>query len=195
MNSTDMRCNVGGLSGENTETLKVAAGDSLGFVIADTFGHPGPQQVYLSKAPGIVKDYDGSGEWAKIYTLTYSLNSSYGAADGLLKWATHNAQTFEFNLPEETPTGEYLLRAEGLAIHAAHKVDSAQFYVACAQLRITGSEGVFGPTIKIPGGYQWNSSGILIPEFWSKITKYTSPGPALWPGNVQEAHLLVGKHK
>lgn len=196
VNSTDMRCNMGGLSGLNTQTYTVAAGDELGFTVLDTFGHPGPQQVYLSKAPGDVKEYDGSGEWAKIYTLTYSYNSSYGGGDGILKWATHRAQTFNFKLPTSTPPGEYLLRAEGLALHAAHKIDKAQFYVACSQIKVTGEgTGLPGPTIKFPGGYTWNSTGVLIPEFWSKITNYTSPGPRLWPEGTQEDHVLKGKVK
>ena len=196
VNSTDMRCNMGASSGANTQTYTVRAGDELGFKIADTFGHPGPQQVYLSKAPGLASEYDGSGDWAKIYTLTYSLNSSLYSGDGVLKWATHRAQTFNFKLPEQTPPGEYLLRAEGLAVHAAHKANCAQFYVSCAQIKVTGNgTGLPGPTIRYPGGYQWDSPGVLIPEFWSKITNYTSPGPKLWPEGMQESHVLDGTLK
>jgi hypothetical protein len=198
VNSTSMRCNYGAESGValNTETYTVAAGDMLGFAIKDTFGHPGPQQVYLSKAPRTAAEYDGSGDWAKIYSLTYSLNSSYGASDGILKWATHNARTCNFKLPIETPPGEYLLRAEGLALHAAHKPDNYQFYIACAQINVMGTGiGVLGPTIKFPGGYQWNSTGVLIPEFWSRITNYTAAGPALWPAGTREAHVLDGTKK
>ena len=168
----------------------------LGFAVKDTFGHPGPQQIYLSRAPGPAAEYDGSGDWTKIYSLTYSLNSSYGASDGILKWATHNARTFNFKLPSETPSGEYLLRAEGLALHAAHKPDNYQFYIACAQINVVGSGvGVPGPTIKFPGGYQWNSTGVLIPEFWSRITNYTAAGPTLWPEGTMEAHVLDGTKK
>jgi hypothetical protein len=198
VNSTDMRCNSGALSGVvlNTETYTVAAGDMLGFAVKDTFGHPGPQQVYISKAPASAAKYDGSGDWTKIYSLTYSLNSSEGAGDGLLKWATHRARTFNFRLPAELPAGEYLLRAEGLALHAAHKPDKAQFYIACAQINVTGSgNGIPGPAIKFPGGYQWNSTGVLIPQFWSQITNYTAPGPQLWPEGTMEAHMLNGTKK
>lgn len=198
VNSSDMRCNSGAESGIalNTSTYPVSAGDMLGFAIKDTFGHPGPQQVYISKAPGAAAEYDGSGDWTKIYSLTYTLNSSEGASDGILKWATHRARTFNFELPSATPPGEYLLRAEGLALHAAHKPDKAQFYVACAQINVQGTDaGVLGPSIKFPGGYQWNSTGILIPGFWSKITNYTAPGPALWPKGTLEAHKLNGTRK
>jgi hypothetical protein len=198
VNSTDMRCNSGAGSGValNTSTYTVTAGDKLGFAIHDTFGHPGPQQVYISKAPDTAVEYDGSGDWTKIYSLTYSLNSSEGANNGLLKWATHRARTFNFQLPVETPAGEYLLRAEGLALHAAHKPDKAQFYVACAQISVVSSgHGILGPSIRFPGGYQWNSTGVLLPEFWSKITNYTAPGPRLWPGGTKESHVLDGTKK
>ncbi|KAL5385168.1 hypothetical protein DPSP01_004978 [Paraphaeosphaeria sporulosa] len=192
-----MRCNInGGVSGSNTSTYAVQVGDLLGFTIRDTFGHPGPQQVYISKAPAAVKDYDGSGEWAKIYTLSNCVTKGCGTGDGIVKWATYRAQTFNFKLPAETPAGEYLLRAEGLAIHAAQKSKGAQFYVACAQIKVMGNgTGLPAPTIRIPGEYTENSTGILIPMIWSKITDYTSPGPRLWPEGTEEAHMLDGKVK
>ncbi|KAJ4355465.1 uncharacterized protein N0V89_003481 [Didymosphaeria variabile] len=195
--STDMRCNIDGLlSGVNTSTYPVNAGDRLGFTIKDTFGHPGPQQVYISKAPADVKDYDGSGDWSKIYTLSDCRAKDCGTGDGVVKWATYRAQTFNFKLPAELPAGEYLLRAEGIAIHAAQKIKGAQFYVACAQIRVSSNgTGVPGPTIKFPGGYTANSTGILIPQIWSQITNYTSPGPKLWPEGTEEAHVLDGKVK
>ncbi|KAK7192394.1 uncharacterized protein CC84DRAFT_1198197 [Paraphaeosphaeria sporulosa] len=195
--SNDMRCNInGGVSGSNTSTYAVQVGDLLGFTIRDTFGHPGPQQVYISKAPAAVKDYDGSGEWAKIYTLSNCVTKGCGTGDGIVKWATYRAQTFNFKLPAETPAGEYLLRAEGLAIHAAQKSKGAQFYVACAQIKVMGNgTGLPAPTIRIPGEYTENSTGILIPMIWSKITDYTSPGPRLWPEGTEEAHMLDGKVK
>ncbi|KAJ4290479.1 hypothetical protein N0V90_010696 [Kalmusia sp. IMI 367209] len=194
--SIDMRCNIDALSGVNTSTYSVTAGDILGFAVKDTFGHPGPQQVYISKAPEDVKNYDGSGDWAKIYTLSDCQTQGCGTGDGIVKWATYRAQTFNFKLPAETPAGEYLLRAEGIAIHAAQKIKGAQFYVACAQIKVTrNSTALLGPTIKFPGTYSSNSTGILIPKIWSQITNYTSPGPKLWPEGTHESHVLDGKVK
>ncbi|KAI1085012.1 glycoside hydrolase [Whalleya microplaca] len=193
VNSTDMRCNTGGLSGTDTQTYTVQAGDEVGFGIDEHFGHPGVQQVYISKAPGAAADYDGSGDWARIYALTTAVrNSSSGSDDGEgLVWATDNIQSFRFTLPPSTPPGEYLLRSEGLALHAAHKFSEAQFYVACAQLNVTGSGvGEIGPVAKIPGLYSGYEPGVLIPVFWSFLTNYTSPGPTLWPEGTQEQHLV-----
>ncbi|KAI1499901.1 hypothetical protein F5X99DRAFT_410538 [Biscogniauxia marginata] len=48
-------------------------------------------------------------------------------------WAAHNIESFRFALPVSTPSppphGEYLLRAEGLALHAAHKVAGAVLHL------------------------------------------------------------------
>ncbi|ORY56615.1 glycosyl hydrolase family 61-domain-containing protein [Pseudomassariella vexata] len=193
VNSTDMRCNSGASSGitTNTSTYHVAAGSEVGFGIASTFGHPGPQQVYLSPVPAglTAADYDGSGEWVKIYAATTQANTTLGP-QGLV-WATHNVHSFRFTLPAETPAGEYLLRAEGLALHAAHKLDCAQFYVGCAQIRVTGDgKGVLGPLVRIPGVYNDTEPGVLIPEFWSYMTNYTLPGPELWPEGMEVQHMV-----
>ncbi|ORY18629.1 glycoside hydrolase [Clohesyomyces aquaticus] len=181
--SNDMRCNQGGASGVSTQTYTVKAGDELGFTIIDVFGHPGPQQVYLSKAPNTAASYDGSGSWVKIYSLT----TSSIASDGL-KWAADGIKSFRFTLPAATPPGEYLLRAEGLGLHGASTKGGAQFYIACAQIQVTGSgRGSLSPSVKIPGLYTGDEPGILINLYWPTPKSYTTPGPALWPSG-SEAH-------
>ncbi|KAI4601057.1 hypothetical protein KJ359_012244 [Pestalotiopsis sp. 9143b] len=199
VNSTDMRCNAGASLGTplGTETLTVTTTDSesveLGFGIASTFGHPGIQQVYLSRAPDGTgaADYDGAGGWVKIYAATTLANTSFNGSGEGLEWAMRRAHSFLFPLSGEVPPGEYLLRAEGLALHAAHKLDCAQFYVGCAQIKIVGNgTGVLAPAVRIPGLYNDTTPGVLIPEFWTKITDYTEPGPALWPEGTQTQHVV-----
>ena len=70
MNSPDLRCNKGAKAG-STPTYTVKAGDKLGFKIfnKEFVEHPGPGFVYISKAPGAVKDYDGSGDWVKVSSI------------------------------------------------------------------------------------------------------------------------------
>lgn len=202
VNSTTMRCNSGGSSGTalGTQTLTVRAGAELGFKIASTFGHPGVQQVYVSKAPRGVSaaDYDGSGGWVKIYAASYRLSPNSTAAspepaidpqDGIV-WATAKMHSFRFPLPAELPEGEYLIRAEGLALHAAHKLDQAQFYVGCAQVIVESLGGTdsVGPLVEFPGAYDKTSPGVLIPDFWTKIRNYTMPGPGLWPEGTEVQH-------
>lgn len=188
-----MRCNSGASDGMslNTSTLAVRSGDELGFMIESTFGHPGIQQVYLSRAPNgtSAAEYVGDGDWARIFAVTTLANSTLG--DEGLAWAMRRTHSFRFPLSRDVPPGEYLLRAEGLALHAAHKLDCAQFYVGCAQIRVTGNgTGTPGPLVKIPGVYNNTTPGVLIPDFWTKITSYTEPGPELWPAGVQTQHVV-----
>lgn len=69
-----MRCG----SGSNiADTLKVVARVDIGFGIAETFGHPGPQLAYLSRVP------DGSGDWVKLYAAGTLANSSWAEPEGL----------------------------------------------------------------------------------------------------------------
>jgi hypothetical protein len=65
--SKDLRCNVGGDVSNGTETITMKAGDEFTFTLDTAVYHAGPVSLYMSKAPGAVADYDGSGPWFKIY--------------------------------------------------------------------------------------------------------------------------------
>ncbi|KAJ4290071.1 hypothetical protein N0V88_006576 [Collariella sp. IMI 366227] len=65
LDSNDLRCNVGA-NGSATETATVNAGNSFTFTLDTPVYHQGPVSIYMSKAPGAVSDYDGSGGWFKI---------------------------------------------------------------------------------------------------------------------------------
>ncbi|KAL5338004.1 glycosyl hydrolase family 61-domain-containing protein [Aspergillus crustosus] len=187
--SSDIICNVGGIDDDvlaETQTLTVAPGDELGFVIRDVFGHPGPQQVYLSKAPGTAQEYKGDGDWFKIYSLT----TSNLTADPIL-WAPFvdnvGINNFTFTLPVDTPPGQYLLRGEGLGLHGAGEFGGAQFYIGCAQIEVTGSgAGTPGPLVKFPGAYTGNEPGLLLSLYWPPLRNYTAPGPEVWPVDCED---------
>lgn len=65
----DFRCQPGGDSGANTQVLTVNAGDEVDFQGAfgmTSIEHPGPAQVYFSKAPGDdVQSYVGQAFFFK----------------------------------------------------------------------------------------------------------------------------------
>jgi hypothetical protein len=83
VDSLDIRCNVDATTGNNTSTLGVAAGSTIGFTVKTEIGHPGPLLVYMAKAPTTAAAFDGSGEsWFKIYEDGPKFN-----ADGLT-WPT-----------------------------------------------------------------------------------------------------------
>ncbi|KZM21398.1 Lytic cellulose monooxygenase (C1-hydroxylating) [Ascochyta rabiei] len=173
--SDDMACNVGGSKvPSGVETVAAAEGDSIK-VQWDQSGHLGPITHFLygpvddaSQATGI-----GAG-WFKIDELDQ--------VDG--KWANEIMgaanMTHEFKLPTGLASGEYLLRSEMLALHGAQTVGGAQFYIGCAQLKITGtgSKGACGPTISLPGAYKAEDDNIYIPNVYNGFdaTKYTAPG-------------------
>lgn len=68
-----------------TSTYTVAPGDNVGFTIDASISHPGPLSVWMSKAPDgtAANEYDGSGDWFKVYELTYYEINSEG-----IQWAT-----------------------------------------------------------------------------------------------------------
>jgi cellulase len=172
LTSEDMACNVNGQTGV-ADTVAASEGDSIK-VQWDQSGHPGPITHMLFGPVDSAKAATGVGSWFKIDELDN--------VDG--KWANEimgaNNMTHEFKLPTGLPSGEYLLRSEMLALHGSQTVGGAQFYIGCAQLKITGtgSDGACGPTIELPGAYKAEDPNIYIPNVYNgfDVTTYTAPG-------------------
>ncbi|KAK1579255.1 family 61 glycosyl hydrolase [Colletotrichum navitas] len=191
--SDGLVCNIGGNDASvlaKTKTKAVKAGDELGFTAESDISHPGPLAVYMSKAPSGVASYKGDGDWFKVYELTTSDITSAG-----LQWASNGLRNFTFTLPKEVPTGEYLLRAEHTALHAAGSKGGAQFYISCAQISVTGAaSGTPAPTVKFPGAYTGEEPGIMINLYYPVPTSYTPAGPATWPNKcVDHTGNLAGQ--
>lgn len=157
----------------------VKAGDTIGFGtdFNSLIQHPGPLQVYMSKAPGDVREYDGSGDWFKIYELGPEKFSSDG-----IEWGATDIGSFTFELPKEIPSGQYLVRIEHIALHGAGDWGQAEFYFNCAQIKVeSDSSAIPGPTVKIPGVYDGYEPGILFYMYRPWIVNYTMPGPRPFP--------------
>lgn len=89
----------------------------------------------------------------------------------------------EITLPSTLANGEYLLRAEQIALHMAMNPNGAQIYLACSQIKITnGGSAVPGPLVSLPGAYSSNDPGILVNLYNMNPESYVGPGPALWTG-------------
>ncbi|GES63775.1 fungal cellulose binding-domain-containing protein [Aspergillus terreus] len=176
VDSLDIRCNVDATTGNNTSTLGVAAGSTIGFTVKTEIGHPGPLLVYMAKAPTTAAAFDGSGEsWFKIYEDGPKFN-----ADGLT-WPTEGATQVTFDLPAALPDGDYLVRVEHIGLHSANTEGGAQFYISCGQVTVTGGgDGTPGPLVAFPGAYSPTDPGILIDIYYPVPTEYTPPGPAVW---------------
>ena len=176
VNSNDIRCNTGTqANAAKTSVATVTAGSTVGMALDQPIYHPGPINVYMSKAPGNVQEYDGSGTWFKISQLGATISS------GAISWPANNLGQYTFKIPSSTraypyarcrqdellieciANGQYLLRMEHIALHSASSTAGAQFYLSCAQITVTGGgSGSPGPTIKLPGGYSPSDKGILI---------------------------------
>ncbi|KAJ3571876.1 hypothetical protein NPX13_g5230 [Xylaria arbuscula] len=160
------------------------------------FAHPGPVVAHLSQVPdGLdVHEYDGSGEWVKIYTLGYEFHNNDPTR---MVFKAHNWTGIPgriiFDIPSQTPSGEYLLRVD--LIWAYYKVDYqvpggyTQLYPSCVQLKVESAvEGSLPtPGIKIPedlcqtctgmqtGGGMYSGQG-------APDENYTYPGGLQWDG-------------
>ncbi|KAK6216807.1 cellulose-growth-specific protein [Colletotrichum tabaci] len=134
--------------------------------------HDGPVIAWLSPArSGNVTTYDGSGQWAKIWELGALVGN------GQISFPASNKAAFNFQIPSCTPPGEYLLRIEQIGLHSASAKGGAQFYISCAQIRVTGSgNGQLSPTVSFPGAYTGSEPGILINIYYPVPTTYTIPG-------------------
>ncbi|KAJ5732441.1 glycosyl hydrolase family 61-domain-containing protein [Penicillium malachiteum] len=189
--SNDLRCNTDSFQyASRTDVYKVNAGDTIGF--GTNFGaqieHPGPMQVYLSKAPGDIHDYDGSGDWFKIWELGPTSFSSDG-----IEWGVTGRSNFTFPLPKETPPGHYLVRIEHIALHGAGDFGGAEFYFNCAQIEVeSDSTAIPEPVVKIPGVYDGYEPGILFYMYRPYWHNYSMPGPLVWPQSIGNSIYAEG---
>jgi len=175
--SEQIRCYTSG-SRAASITTSVAAGGSVSFKASPNIFHPGPLQFYMAKVPSgkTAKDWDGSGQvWFKIYAEKAT------ASNGGLAWASMNKGSVSVTIPKNTPSGDYLLRIEHIALHGASQPNGAQFYISCAQITVTGGgSGTPSPLVSFPGVYKSTDPGIRVNIYGT--TSYTPPGPAVWSG-------------
>ncbi|GJC81699.1 putative endo-beta-1,4-glucanase D [Colletotrichum liriopes] len=139
----------------------------------------GPSLVYLSRAPGDnVKTYDGSGDWFKIYQDGVC-NS--GADFTKNAWCSYDKDVIAATIPKNTPSGEYLFRAEHIGIHRSH-VNQPEHYVSCVQIKVVnGGNGTPGPMVKFPGAYK-DSDPYAKFSIYGGHKSFPFPGPTVWGG-------------
>ncbi|KAI1502838.1 glycoside hydrolase family 61 protein [Biscogniauxia marginata] len=170
LSSNDLRCNVGGAAANNTSTLEMNAGYPFTFTLDTAVYHQGPISLYMSKAPGSAEEYDGSGDWFKIFDWGPTFNG------GQASW--NMKDTYSSTIPACIPDGEYLLRIQSLAIHNPGGVP--QFYVGCGQIKVSGGGSTTpSPTAKIPGAFKATDPGYTA-NIYNNFNSYTVPGPAVF---------------
>ncbi|KAF8158209.1 glycosyl hydrolase family 61-domain-containing protein [Crassisporium funariophilum] len=189
VNSNDIICN-GGVNPYrqpvSTTVIKVAAGTqvtaqwhhTLTSNSGDTSdpidsSHNGPVMAYLAKVPSATQSSVTGLKWFKIYHD--GLDSSGWAVARLIA----NKGKVSFTIPSCIAAGQYLLRVELIALHAAQSYPGAQFYMECAQLDITGGGATSPATVNFPGAYSGTDPGVKY-NLYSGQTSYTIPGPSVF---------------
>lgn len=129
--------------------------------------------AYMKKVTDATTDVGYGSGWFKI--------SQQGLNVATQGWATtdliNNAGVQTITIPSCIANGQYLLRAELIALHAAAGTQGAQLYMECAQINVSGGTGTSSPsTVSFPGAYAQNDPGILI-NIYTTLTTYTIPGP------------------
>ncbi|KAF8060179.1 glycoside hydrolase [Lyophyllum atratum] len=168
--SNDVRCNVNPTPA--TATVTVAAGSTIGFQLDNTIYHQGPAAIYLGKAPSTAASWDGSGaNWFKI--------AEWGATFNPFTFTDLNAAQLTTTIPASTPAGEYLVRIEQVGLHVA---GAPQWYISCAQIKITGGGSGNPAKVSIPGYVSATDPGLTVNIYNPVPTSYKVPGPAVWRG-------------
>ncbi|WYZ35846.1 hypothetical protein EsH8_X_000493 [Colletotrichum jinshuiense] len=143
--------------------------------------HYGPITVYLSKVDN-AGSADGSAGWFKIFQNGWSAKSGAGSGDDD-NWGVKDLNTccgkMDVPISKDLADGDYLLRAEAIALHAAGPSGGAQLYMTCYQISIQGGTGTANPaTVSFPGAYKATDPGIAV-NIHAKLSNYVVPGPAV----------------
>jgi len=137
--------------------------------------HFGPVIVYMAKVSDATKASPSGLSWFKVDEEGYNPSSKVWGTDSLNK----NCGKREFTIPSKIPAGDYLVRAEAIALHAAGQTGGAQFYMTCYQVKVGGGSGGQLPAgVSIPGAYSAADPGIKV-DIYQKLTSYKIPGPAV----------------
>jgi cellulase len=177
-------------------TCAVAAGDTVTIEMhqhdartgEEAIGgaHYGPVMAYLTKVEDAATA-DGSTPWFKVFQDGWRKNpSGSNGADDF--WGTKDLNTnggkMDFKLPAELAPGDYLLRAEAIALHSAGGLNGAQPYVSCYQISVSGSGSLAPEGVEFPGAYDPSDPGLLF-NMYAAVSEYTAPGPAVIPEGVE----------
>ncbi|GJD01255.1 glycosyl hydrolase family 61 [Colletotrichum higginsianum IMI 349063] len=159
---------IGGPQGSNDPDHPIAA------------SHKGPIIAYLAKVDNAASTGTAGLKWFK--AAEAGLSGSTWAVDTMIA----NGGWHYFTLPSCVAPGDYLLRVELIALHGASVQGEAQFYMGCAQIRVTGSGNNAGSSfVSFPGAYSASHPGILVSIYdnTGRPTNggrpYSIPGPAV----------------
>lgn len=110
--------------------------------------HYGPVMVYMGKVDNAATASAASVSWFKVAEDGYS--------GTVASWGTEilnsNCGKKTFTVPKSIASGNYLVRAEAIALHAG--AGNPQPYVACFQINVTGGGSASPAGVSFPGAYK-----------------------------------------
>ncbi|KAI1757506.1 glycosyl hydrolase family 61-domain-containing protein [Xylaria castorea] len=187
VSSNDLACNGGpNPTTPSDKIIEVKAGSTVNAIWRHTLtsgandvmdaSHLGPTIAYLKKVGVATQDVGYGPGWFKIQEDGYN-SGAWGTSKVI-----NNGGIHAINIPECLADGQYLLRAEMIALHAAGSPQGAQLYMECAQINISGGTAKVSPaTYSIPGIYNQNDPGLLINIYqMTSSSTYTIPGPSIF---------------
>ncbi|KAG8779274.1 hypothetical protein FRC12_024477 [Ceratobasidium sp. 428] len=188
LSSSDVACNVNG-NNPAAATCSVAAGTKVTVEMHQQPGdrscaneaiggnHDGPTIIYMAKVSDAASAIGSTVGWFKV-AQTGLVSKDYWGTDVM----NANCGKVDFAIPSDIAPGDYLIRAEVIALHVAGSVGGAQLYMSCFQIKVTGGGSAYPSTIKFPGAYSPNDPGILF-NLYGSYSSYTVPGPQVYvPG-------------
>ncbi|PPQ92097.1 hypothetical protein CVT25_008263 [Psilocybe cyanescens] len=182
----DVQCNGytdGGVLGSAPAPIfaTVAAGSELALNWTTwPDSHIGPMITYMARAPSDITKWspETSAAWFKVAESGKTSDGKWAATDLL----TASNSIYTFTIPPKLKAGQYIIRHEIIALHAAYTYPGAQVYPGCIQVEVTGT-GTALPTsfVSFPGAYTASTPGIVFDAYQNTST-YPIPGPAVWTG-------------
>ncbi|KAG8898756.1 hypothetical protein FRC00_002336 [Tulasnella sp. 408] len=188
-----MSCNVNGNTGVAGKCT-VAAGSTVSVEMHQQPGdrtctteaiggnHDGPTIIYMAKVSDSSTAAGSTASWFKVaqsglITADATTQTYYWATDAM----NDNCGKVTFTIPSSIAPGDYLLRAEVIALHVAGGSGGAQHYMSCFQLTVTGGGSANPAGVSFPGAYSLTDPGILF-NMYTSFTTYTIPGPTVYSG-------------
>jgi cellulase len=152
--------------------------------------HYGPVLIYMAKVSDAKTATSGS--FFKVAEDGYTGTTS--------SWGTEilnaNCGKRAFTVPKSLASGDYLVRAEAIALHAG--AGNPQPYVSCFQVKVTGGGSATPSGVSFPGAYKLRyvhrsfierkqrliiySDPLFTKAIYDSSFKYVSPGPAIFSG-------------
>jgi hypothetical protein len=137
--------------------------------------HKGPIISYIASCEGECTSVDKTKlEWVKFQQA--GLAGKEWVTDRFLK----AGKTSNATIPAALKAGNYVLRHEMIALHAAQN-GNAQFYPQCVNLKVSGT-GQAVPKGGVRGTklYRPKEPGVVYDLYKKEVSRYPIPGPPVW---------------